>query len=69
MTQKEVTVFVIFGTLNIKCPALPICINDQVVPSSPLCGGYSSDIEFAKFQLCFDAKEILGALNEAILDG
>ena len=69
MTEKEVTVFVVFGTLDIKCSALPICINHQVVPSSPLCGGYGSDIELAKFHLCFDAKEILGALDEAILDG
>ena len=62
-------VFVIPRTLDFKCSALTVGIDDQIVSSSTLCGCDCGDIELAKFQLCFDAKEILGALNEAILDG
>ena len=62
-------IFVVFGTLNVKCAALSIGINHQVVPPPSLSGGDGSDIELSKFHFCFDAKEVLGTLDKPILDG
>ena len=69
MTEKEVAVFIVFGTLNFECSTLSIGINHQIVSPSSLGGGDSSDIELPKLHFRLDTKEVLGTLDESVLDG
>jgi hypothetical protein len=71
MPKEEVAVLIVIRGNDLKWPALAVVASRNLDRSdlTALRRGDSSHIEFPELHLCFHAKQVLGALNERVVQG